>query len=1425
MRVATADSWGSDDREDASASIEGYSTPPLRPFLTVFPPLLRGNAALKRSDAEDYFGHLKFAQLQWVFWARIGNWTNIMSRNRSSKRFFGTKSNRQVSGFGRAHRGLRFESLETRQLLSITLPTIADQTVLAGAPLNLGLDATNSTGNAVTYTVSVSNSALTATIPQSNPSLKLVVDDAADNIHGTMVFQLTKDLTPETVDKIVSLVNQDFYNGLTFHRLIKDFMIQGGDPLGTGTGGPGFKFDDEFNTSLQFTSPGLLAMANSGDDTNGSQFFITTKDYRYGDFNYTIFGVLTEGADILAKLNKVTTNTTTDKPVHDIKITDASIITDTQNGVLRLSAPTGTTGTSTVTVTATDSVTHESTSKTFTVTMAADTNNDPPFIGKIGPIRTLPNTPIEFNIPGVDAEGDAIYYTGSLATANSNLTVNVNSSTGHVTVTPGANLSPGVYSLSLSVAASSTGTKDTQTVLIYVDTAPELTAHTPSLGSITEDGVRTLLLSEFINSATGTSITDADSSAIVGGIAVCGQTGNGTWSYSTDGTTFTAIGNVSASSSLLLAKTATLRYTPSGANGETPTITYRAWDAIGGTSGSRVDLSATGATGTASPFSAATDTATLTVTDLNDAPVLTAVNPSLGIITSNGAATTISLATFINNGSGTTTITDADTGAVKGGIALTGTTGAGTWAYSTDGTTFIDVGTVSVTSSLLLPASAKLRYTPGATETVSPAATYRAWDTTSGTAATKVDTTTNGGVTAFSATTDTATLATGVVTGYVYLDVNGDGQMAGSETKLAGVTVRLFSKNDSGTLSELTAISPVQTNASGAYSFQGLVAGNYVVQVVPSAKVQAAQSTFSVALTSGQTSSGHNFAITGVSPAQVSLRMFLNTTPPMPQYIESLREAPSVSLSGTGATSNYAATYSTGGTAVAIGSSTATIACPDSPTLTSMTVTLQNPADGSSEQLQAVTTNTSLTASYANNVLTISGVADVSVYQTVLRSIKYSNTATPSTVGSRTISIVVNDGTTTSAAVTTTITAQKGSVPSGYSITANNSMLTSTTAASTGFTFANAVVGTTYSYTISSSGGGTAVTGTGTVTSATQNISGINVSTLPYGTLTYSVTLTNGAGAGTAATAKAILDQYVPSGYAITAGSSKFNATTGASASFTLTNAEVGSTYNYAITSSNGGTTVTGSGKVTSATQAVSGINLSSLNDGTLTFSVTLTNGVGTGTAATTTSTLDDTLPAGYSVTANPATLNSTNATAAGFTFTGAETDATYSYSIASSGGGTAVTGTGSVGSTQAVSGINVSSLLDGTLTFSVKLTDSAGNIGTAVTCTAILDRVAPTGYSIAANPTTLNSTTATTAGFTFAGAETNATYSYTITSSGGGTAVTGTGTIGSATQAVSGIDVSSLLDGTLTFSVTLTDTRGNVGTAVTSTATLNRTA
>ena len=120
---------------------------------------------------------------------------------------------------------------------------------------------------------------------------------------GEFVIRLFPDQAPVTVDNFVVLARKGFYDGTTFHRVLDGFMAQGGDPTGTGSGGPGYEFEDEFN-DLTFDKPGVVAMANSGPDTNGSQFFITYAPTEWLNGLHTIFGQVIEGMDVVNGLTR-----------------------------------------------------------------------------------------------------------------------------------------------------------------------------------------------------------------------------------------------------------------------------------------------------------------------------------------------------------------------------------------------------------------------------------------------------------------------------------------------------------------------------------------------------------------------------------------------------------------------------------------------------------------------------------------------------------------------------------------------------------------------------------------------------------------------------------------------------------------------------------------------------------------------------------------------------------------------------------------------------------------------------------------------------------------------------------------------------------------------------------------------------------------
>jgi peptidyl-prolyl cis-trans isomerase A (cyclophilin A) len=156
---------------------------------------------------------------------------------------------------------------------------------------------------------------------------------------GTVVVRLFPDHAPKTVRNFVELAEgtrewtnpatrhtdrAKLYDGTIFHRVIPDFMIQGGDPLGTGTGGPGYKFADEFHPDLSFDRPYLMAMANAGPGTNGSQFFITTVPTPWLNGKHTIFGEVIEGSNVVDDISRVQTSRG-DRPVQDVVLESVEI--------------------------------------------------------------------------------------------------------------------------------------------------------------------------------------------------------------------------------------------------------------------------------------------------------------------------------------------------------------------------------------------------------------------------------------------------------------------------------------------------------------------------------------------------------------------------------------------------------------------------------------------------------------------------------------------------------------------------------------------------------------------------------------------------------------------------------------------------------------------------------------------------------------------------------------------------------------------------------------------------------------------------------------------------------------------------------------------------------------------------------------------
>lgn len=155
-----------------------------------------------------------------------------------------------------------------------------------------------------------------ATVKKERPVLVF------ETTQGNFEVTLFPDVAPKAVQNFLEHAEEGYYNGTKFHRVIKGFMIQGGDPLGNGTGGQsiwGKTFEDEVSPQVQFDRPGLLAMANRGPNTNGSQFFITTAPTQWLNQRHTIFGEVTQGYDVVKKIENIATGAQ-DKPLEDQKI-------------------------------------------------------------------------------------------------------------------------------------------------------------------------------------------------------------------------------------------------------------------------------------------------------------------------------------------------------------------------------------------------------------------------------------------------------------------------------------------------------------------------------------------------------------------------------------------------------------------------------------------------------------------------------------------------------------------------------------------------------------------------------------------------------------------------------------------------------------------------------------------------------------------------------------------------------------------------------------------------------------------------------------------------------------------------------------------------------------------------------------------------
>jgi hypothetical protein len=331
----------------------------------------------------------------------------------------------------------------------------------------------------------------------------------------------------------------------------------------------------------------------------------------------------------------------------------------------------------------------------------------------------------------------------------------------------------------------------------------------------------------------------------------------------------------------------------------------------------------------------------------------------------------------------------------------------------------------------------------------------------------------------------------------------------------------------------------------------------------------------------------------------------------------------------------------------------------------------------------------------------------------------------------------------------------------------------------------------------------------------------VDVSSLADGALSLTASVSDAAGTGTASdTVSLTKDTTAPDGHSVSFDQSPIGAANESAASFTFADAEVGASYSYTISSDGGGSDVTGSGTIATATDQVSGLDLSALGSGTLTLSVVLTDTVGNAATAVTDSATKDTTAPGIDFDSPLAGDDLVGATeVAATTISGTTADLadgqTVTVVVTDSSSET-VTGTATTSGNAWSLEMDLSALADGALSLTADVDDTAGNPASQATASLTKDSVAPTGYSVAFDQDPLSTADADAASFTFAGAEVGASYSYTIASDAGGSDVTGSGTIATATDQVTGIDLSGLTDGTLTLTVALTDPAGNAGDDVT---------
>jgi peptidyl-prolyl cis-trans isomerase A (cyclophilin A) len=324
-----------------------------------------------------------------------------------------------------------FVSLLIRLNGAPIIDPISAASIPAGKSLTLPITASSPNGRPLAYAITSSTNRITVEIHTNNPFWKMSVVQVTSNGApgafqtpfrgavvtvtnlGDMTFMLFRDRAPKTVDVFQGLTASGLYTSNTvFHRVIPGFMIQGGDPQTNGSGGPVFRYDDEFHPRAIFSGNGQLALANSGKDTCGSQFFVTQGPQRFLDFGYTLFGQLLRGFNVQTNVLNTPRNAS-DRPLADVIITRASFVTNYTDTVITLTGTNLAGVSGTIQVIADDGTAGGRTTNTFTATTVSDAaNNDNAFLKTpaFTNLFLVSGTRTTNYIQAQDLEGNALYY-------------------------------------------------------------------------------------------------------------------------------------------------------------------------------------------------------------------------------------------------------------------------------------------------------------------------------------------------------------------------------------------------------------------------------------------------------------------------------------------------------------------------------------------------------------------------------------------------------------------------------------------------------------------------------------------------------------------------------------------------------------------------------------------------------------------------------------------------------------------------------------------------------------------------------------------------------------------------------------------------------------------------------------------------------